>query len=84
MKHIMGCNALYHGIWYYALCAVFFKAFTMALFFGIVFWLFYQLGTSCFWGCCFLNPIVTGVPGGFSIIIFYLMQDRGINSQLLT
>jgi hypothetical protein len=59
-------------------CVVFVKPFTVALFLGIVFSSFYHLGTSCFWGCCLLNPIVTGVPGGFSIIIFYLMQDRGI------
>jgi len=41
--------------------------------------LFYHLGTSCLRVWLVLNPIDTGVPDGFSIVFFYLMQDQGIN-----
>ena len=43
---------------YYGLYGVFFKPFTCALFLGMLFLLFYHLGTSCF----LPNSIITGSP----------------------
>ena len=64
--------------------AILFKTFTVTLFLGIVFSLFYHLGTSCFGVWLLLNPIVTGAPDGFSIIIYCVVQNRGINIAIRT
>jgi hypothetical protein len=63
---LLGVNLLLN---FSGLRAIFFKTFTVALFLGILFLLFYHLGTSCFWVLLVLNPIVTRVPDGFSTSI---------------
>ncbi len=56
-----------------------FKSFTGAAFPGILFSSFYHLGTSCFIGLFFLNPIITGFPDGFSIFNQITVQNSAIN-----
>ena len=54
-------------------------AFSIAFFLGILFSLFYHLGTSCLIGFCCLNPIITGNPDGFSTFSYPFVQNSGNN-----
>jgi hypothetical protein len=41
--------------------------------------LLYHLGNLLFWILFLANPLITGNPDGFSSILYFMVQNSGIN-----